>query len=118
MATRRDVELEPTVLDYNTGTRVLSSTGQTRSDARREIHLGKALRALGDMMRGDPASYPPTARVWRAAIEGDTAERGRWMKEAVAAGYVKVEPGSGTAKLHKLTRRGGRVLLKYEREML
>jgi hypothetical protein len=117
-ATGRDVELEPTVLDYNTGTRVLSSTGQTRSDARREIHLGKALQALADMLRGDPASYPPNTRAWRAAIEGDTAERGKWMKEAVSAGYVKVEPGSGRSKLYKLTKRGGRVLLKYERETL
>jgi hypothetical protein len=115
-ATGRDVELEATVLEYNPQTRTLTSTGRTRTEERREARVGKALQALGDMLRGDPESYPPTSRAWRKAIEGKTDERDKWMKEAVAAGYVKIEVGKGTALLHKLTVRGGKALLKYERE--
>jgi hypothetical protein len=110
------VDLPATVLDYDAQTHTMSSTGLTRTEQRREVGVGKALQALGDMLRGDPESYPPTSRVWRAAIEGDTGDSGRWMKEAIGAGYVKVDPGKGTAKLHKLTVRGGKALRKYERE--
>ena len=114
-ATGRDVELEATVLDYNSGTRTLISTGRTQRGATRATSRQSSTSARGHATRRS-GELPTTSRGWRAAIEGDTAERGKWMKAAVAAGYVIVEPGKGTARLHKLTKRGGRVLLKYERE--
>jgi hypothetical protein len=110
----RDVALPATELSYDAETRTMSSTGRTRSAAKDTRNVGKALQALGDMLRASDPKYPPTTRDWRGAIEGDTAERNKWMKEAISAGYVKVEPGKGTALLHKLTRKGGRALRRYE----
>jgi hypothetical protein len=103
----RDVEVEAITLRYNSITRRLRTSGQTRREHRTERGVRAAVEALHAIEQA--GGEVPTTSALANAIQGDRNKRNGWITAAETAGLIERE-SVGKALVCRLTPKGKRLL--------